>query len=164
MREADERSGKKLAFICDLDGTLCNTDHRQHLVEAKKWDEFYEALDGDPVNLWCEDLVFALHHGDAVRYQPIFVSGRQEKYRRKTVEWFARIWELETEQVTDDSFILFMRKDGDFRQDAVIKEEIYRQHIEPKFHVAFAIDDRQQVVNMWRRIGIVCLQCAEGNF
>ena len=57
-----------------------------------------------------------------------------------------------------------MRKDYDNRQDAVIKEEIYKLHIQPKFNVLFCVDDRKQVVDMWRRIGLICLQCAEGEF
>jgi hypothetical protein len=30
--------------------------------------------------------------------------------------------------------------------------------------ILFAVDDRQQVVDMWRRNGITCLQCDEGQF
>lgn len=57
-----------------------------------------------------------------------------------------------------------MRKDGDFRKDSIVKEEIYREWIEPFHEVLFCIDDRKQVVDMWRSIGLTCLQCAEGNF
>lgn len=157
-------SEKIKAILCDLDGTMCNTDHRQHLVDNKKWDDFYEALEHDPINKWCDDLCFAMSAGDAMKAQIIFVSGRPEKYRAKTLAWFAKQWDLEVEDLDASDFILHMRKDGDFRKDSIIKEEIYREHIEPKFDVMFCIDDRKQVVDMWRSIGLVCLQCAEGNF
>lgn len=57
-----------------------------------------------------------------------------------------------------------MRKNDDYRQDAVIKEEIYNLYIQPKFDVLFCIDDRKQVVDAWRNLGLVCLQCDEGQF
>jgi hypothetical protein len=155
---------KEKAIIVDLDGTYCNTDHRQHLVEAKNWDGFYEALVNDKPNKWCEDLVFALEHeGD---FKIIFVSGRPEKYRELTLQWFESLWGYERTDLKEgfDFITLFMRKDGDFRKDSIIKEEIYREHIEPKYDIHFCIDDRKQVVDMWRSIGLVCLQCAEGNF
>lgn len=155
---------RQKAIIVDLDGTMCNTDHRQHLVEAKKWDAFYEALDHDPINKWCDDLVFAMTAGDAMRVQTIFVSGRPEKYRTKTENWFCLHWGLEREELLDGTFRLYMRGDGDFRKDSIVKEEIYRSHIEQNYEVMFCIDDRKQVVDMWRSIGLVCLQCAEGDF
>lgn len=151
---------KKDAIIVDLDGTMCDTSHRQHLVDAKKWDEFYEALDHDPINQWCDDVVWAVQN--EMRWKIIYVSGRPEKYRKKTVAWFTEKWGVEVGQ--DEDFKLFMRKDGDFRQDAIIKKEIYQNHIEPFFNVKLCIDDRKQVVDMWRSLGLVCFQCAEGDF
>jgi hypothetical protein len=56
-----------------------------------------------------------------------------------------------------------MRKDGDFRADYIVKQEILDAHI-PKDRVLFVLDDRQQVVDMWRRNGLMCFQVAEGNF
>ena len=57
-----------------------------------------------------------------------------------------------------------MRKTGDNRKDSIIKEEIYRNLIEPNYNIEFVLDDRNQVVDMWRRIGLTCLQVADGNF
>lgn len=39
-----------------------------------------------------------------------------------------------------------------------------RKNIKDKYDVLFAIDDRSSVVDMWRDLGLVCLQCAEGAF
>lgn len=49
-------------------------------------------------------------------------------------------------------------------KDAIIKERLFRQHIEGKFCVEFVIDDRDQVVRMWRDLGLRCLQVADGDF
>lgn len=142
---------KHKVIIVDLDGTLCNADHRKHLVENKNWNSFYENLVKDEPNNWCLNILdrFKLN-------EIIFVSGRPEQYRKITRDWLVNIGYT--------SPLLFMRKDGDFRKDSIVKEEIYREHIEPDYEVMFCIDDRKQVVDMWRSIGLTCLQCAEGNF
>lgn len=141
----------KKIIIVDLDGTLCNADHRKHLVENKNWNAFYENLVKDLPNNWCLNILDRFKLSEI-----IFVSGRPEQYRKITREWLVKFGYA--------SPLLFMRKDGDFRKDAIIKEEIYREHIEPDYEVMFCIDDRKQVVDMWRSIGLTCLQCAEGNF
>lgn len=147
---------KEKIIICDLDGTLCNTAHRKHFMEQnpKDWSSFYAGIPNDPINRWCYELI-----GRVNAVQPyiniILVSGRPEKYRKNTEDW------LHKYGIVAD---LFMRKDGDFRADAIVKKEIYEQHIKPFYDVLFCIDDRQRVVDMWREQGLVCLQCAWGNF
>lgn len=84
------------------------------------------------------------------------MSGRPEPYRNRT-----KIW-LESFDIKHKA--LFMRSDGDFRDDTIVKEELYRKFVLPDYDVAFVVDDRKKVVDMWRRLGLVCLQCAEGNF
>jgi hypothetical protein len=59
---------------------------------------------------------------------------------------------------------LIMRPHKDNRADDVVKEELYRTRIEPFYTAAFVIDDRQRVVDMWRRIGLACFQVAPGDF
>jgi len=50
------------------------------------------------------------------------------------------------------------------RKDVIIKQEIYEEHIKDKYDVLFVMDDRNQVVEFWRSIGLTCFQVAEGNF
>ncbi len=57
-----------------------------------------------------------------------------------------------------------MRAAHDDRADAVIKREIYDKEIGPRFDVLCVLDDRDQVVRMWRGLGLVCLQVAPGDF
>lgn len=142
------------AIIVDLDGTLCNTDHRQHHVTAKPkdWMAFYGKLNQDAPNKWCLYLI------DGMRglAEIIFVSGRPDEYYEQTKMW------LEGHGL--DIWPLFMRKSGDFRKDSIVKHEIYHTHIEPHYEVLFCVDDRQQVVDAWRELGLTCLQCAKGDF
>lgn len=143
---------KQKAIIVDLDGTLCNVKHRRHHIENKRWDKFYEELTNDKPNLWCLEIIrrFSLD-------EIVFVSGRPDNYRAKTIEWLRFF-------TNHGDCKLLMRKEGDFRKDSVVKEEIYREQIKPLYDVMFCIDDRKQVVDMWRSIGLTCLQCAEGDF
>ena len=53
---------------------------------------------------------------------------------------------------------------GNRLDDKIVKECLYRTHVEPRFNVKFVLDDRNRVVDMWRSLGLKCLQVAEGNF
>ena len=59
---------------------------------------------------------------------------------------------------------LLMRKDNDDRKDSIVKKEIYDNEILGKYNVLFVLDDRDQVVKLWRSLGLVCLQVANGDF
>jgi hypothetical protein len=86
----------------------------------------------------------------------LLISGREEKARDLTERWLNQ-FEIPYQH-------LFMRASGDYRADDVVKEEIYRSYIQPRYSVTAVFDDRDRVVKMWRRIGLVCLQVADGDF
>ena len=89
-------------------------------------------------------------------YKIYFVTGRGENYRKMTVDWLIQY------NVFYDE--LHMRKNQDFREDSEVKEEIYINEIEKIAQVLFVVDDRKSVVERWRKLGLTCLQCAEGDF
>lgn len=153
---------KKEAIIIDIDGTLANCGHRRHFVdgthEKQDWKSFYESMRTDTMNKWCSEIIYSLACREDIYYDIILLSGRPEEYRDITLEWLR---ENNQFNVFDK---LFMRKNGDYRCDTIIKEEIYKEHIEPYYNILFVIDDRRKVVDMWRRLGLVCLHCAEGDF
>lgn len=149
---------KEKAIIIDIDGTLADCEHRRHHVENKDWNSFYAAMADDKPNKWCWELAFGMENRG---YVILLVSGRPAEWRDTTLKW------LENSGINfnfPEDTILFMRKSGDFRKDSIIKEEIFRFEIEPHFDVLFCVDDRKQVVDMWRSIGLTCLQCSEGDF
>lgn len=145
-----------IAIIVDLDGTLCNCTHRRYFLDEKSpdWRSFYESMVMDTVNEWCLDIVQAMY---AQGNQIIFMSGRSDKYRPHTEDWLLK---YKIPKHTG----LYMRKEGDHRKDGIVKKELYEQHILGQYQVLFCIDDRNSVVNLWRSLGLVCLQCADGNF
>lgn len=143
---------KPKAILCDLDGTLCNIDHRLHFVkgEKKNWPEFFNQLTNDTVNKWCADIL------DYMPGDIVLCSGRPDSHMQATTDW------LNKHGIAHDE--LFMRRRSDYRPDNIVKEQILDFEILTRYEPYFAIDDRKQVVDMWRRRGIVTLQCAEGNF
>ena len=87
----------------------------------------------------------------------IIISGRMDKCRPQTVEW------LLNNNIQYDA--LFMRKTDDYRQDSVVKREIYEKYIKNFYNVEAWFDDRDQVVKMVREeLGLLCLQVYYGNF
>jgi hypothetical protein len=86
----------------------------------------------------------------------IFTSGRDERYRTQTETFLSKH--------NIKYFGLHMRKTGDMRRDSIVKNEMFDEHIRGKFNIDFVLDDRNQVVDLWRSLGLVCLQVAEGDF
>jgi len=151
----------KDTIVCDLDGTLANCEHRVHHVqkvdsegEKRKpdWNAFYAGIKDDEVH----EAVHSVLLSRQPEMNVIFSSGRPERCRADTVWWL-------TNKTAVRNYTLLMRKDGDKRADYIVKQEMLDVHI-PKDKVSFVMDDRQQVVSMWRRNGLMCFQVAEGNF
>lgn len=86
----------------------------------------------------------------------IIVSGRDSVCKPETENWL-----LENGIHYDE---IFMRPENDMRKDSIIKEEIYNNYIKDKFNVALIVDDRQQVVDKWREMGLKVAQMEPGNF
>ena len=162
---------KPSAVICDLDGTLCNVDHRIHHVNPKvkpegfrkNWPAFFAGIPNDHVNEWCKELLMGMKEF----HQIVYCSGRDENQRKMTVEWLKannlyEFWDSNFEKY--DIVPLFMRHRNDSRQDWIAKEIILDFEILTRYKPLFFIDDREQVVNMWRKRGYTCLQCAPGQF
>ncbi len=150
------------AVICDLDGTLS-------LFNVKKFDGTsemrhpgahyrspYDAsnCDEDAVNLPVLTVLNSLHQlGNKI----IFCSGREDKYQDPTERFLKK-------HVTFP-YQLHMRQTGDNRKDALIKEEIYHQYIAPNYRAFLVMDDRSQVIALWRnKLGLPTFQVNDGDF
>lgn len=157
---------KPLAIICDLDGTLCDVTHRRHFVrkpegERKDWHGFFLGMVDDTPNQWCADLLVAM----SLSHHIVYCSGRPDSWRKETVAWLKKwnLFEFENGGPNYD-FHLYMRPRSDSRQDNIVKEILLDFEILTRFTPYFMIDDRKQVVDMWRSRGYTCLQCDEGAF
>lgn len=145
------------SIIVDVDGTLADCEHRRHFVEKKPkdWKSFFarEHVLKDPAIMPVVHLVRCMAESG---YHVIIVTGRQRSHKDMTIEW------LRKNGIPFSSF--FCRDEGDFREDYVVKSEILDHLISIGHDIHFTVDDRKQVVDMWRARGLVCFQVAEGNF
>jgi hypothetical protein len=58
-----------------------------------------------------------------------------------------------------------MRRTGDRRKDSKVKREMYERTVPGTYDVLLVLDDRNQVVDMWRKeLGLPCFQVDYGNF
>lgn len=141
-------------IICDLDGTLANIDHRLHFItgEKKDWDGFFGAVAKDKPNMWCVELLKGMMTRDT---EIIFVSGRNASAFIATRAWL--------DALGFNGIQLFMRPEDNRQPDFELKEHFYNEALKDK-DILFVIEDRKQVVDMWRSKGIVVLQCDPGEF
>lgn len=176
--EADEvefvypEGDKPLCTLIDLDGTLCNIEHRLHFVQGpgkKDWKNFMYNIPGDSVNEWCRQIIKAFRYGNQCGAQIIYCSGRGSEYRGQTKDWL-RENNLLSDCYENDAWgrpvheHLYMRERRDHRADTTIKEIILDFEILTRFTPLFAVDDRPNVCRMWRSRGITCLQCNDVEF
>ena len=90
----------------------------------------------------------------------VFLSGRDAVCRTETMAWLEQYFGWQSAD-----YQLFMRPQNDNRKDAIVKHELFDQHIAGQYYVELVVDDRQQVVDMWRRtLGLTCIQVDYGNF
>lgn len=148
----------KPCFIIDIDGTCSDATHRLHHIQKqpKDWNAFFDACRDDAPVLHMKEVVRALAHWHGV----VFVSGRVERTREETLAWL--VWHGFIPSVS--SAKLYMRPDGDHRDDDVLKLELLGKLRADGFEPIMAFDDRNRVVKAWRSVGIPCAQVAEGDF
>lgn len=140
-------------IICDLDGTLALFGDKNPYVRDFENDEVNEVVRSLLRSSTSSPSGSTIHIPSP---KVIVVSGRSGAYVDKTTKW------LEENDI--NYFALFMRKEGDNRKDSIVKREIYDNKIRGKFNVKYVLDDRNQVVEMWRSLGLTVLQVADGDF
>ena len=137
---------KEECIIVDVDGTLSHIADGRSPYDASRASN--DVLDDAVASI----VAMAYQNG----YKVIVLTGREAKNREVTENW------LIEQGVPFDE--IYTRADGDYRKDAVVKKELYETHIKNRFNVKFVLDDRNQVVDMWRSIGLKCLQVQPGDF
>ena len=141
-------------LIVDIDGTLALMDGRSPF----DWRRVDEDLPNHSVIRALYRLVGPFGSGQNCKV--FFTSGRDESCRDLTQYWLDQhvILPLGCEPE------LIMRPAGDTRSDYVVKLELFDKFIREGYDVQLVLDDRDQVVRMWRSLGLACFQVAEGDF
>ena len=154
-------------YICDVDGTLMNVEKRAIYAQRTKrdidkrmnWDNFLDPkimLEYDTPNKDVVGIIKALYHSDYEDNNIIITSARNERHRDVTMK------QLELAGLEYDA--MYLRDDGDMRPDDIVKEELLGKIRADGYNPTIAFDDRNQVVNKWRELGINCYQVRSGDF
>ena len=130
------------AIIVDIDGTLAKMNGRSPFEWNKVKEDACNGVVKGLVNAYTETV--------------IVFSGRDGICKQDTIDW------LKANEIKYAE--LFMRGEGNNEKDAIIKRRMFEQNIRGKYFVEYVLDDRNQVVEMWRNMGLTCLQVADGDF
>lgn len=137
------------AIIVDIDGTLADNNKRNP-----------HDLDKLHTDSPRQNVINAVNLMHAAGIKVLITSGREEGdfkvYRESTEKWLSKY------NVSYDSLI--MREHKDHRKDAIVKKELFYKYIADRYNVLYVLDDRQQVVDMWRVLGLECWQVNRGDF
>lgn len=135
--------------IFDFDGTLCDVSHRLHFIQGKKksWRKFFEACVDDepkwPIINTFRAMRSAGHRVEIWSGRSAVVEDRSRTWLDTHVDWDA------------GNYLKRMRPIGDYTPDDELKESwLHSLTVKPDL----VFDDRQRVVDMWRRNGITCAQ------
>ncbi len=138
----DESNLLPRAIIVDIDGTLANMNGRSPFEWSKVKEDTCNETIKSIVNSYSNDV--------------IIFSGRDGICYDDTKQWLI------------DNGIKFnalhMRMQGNNEKDSVIKRRMFDNHVRGKYYIEYVLDDRNQVVEMWRSVGLICLQVADGDF
>ena len=130
------------AIIVDIDGTLAHMKDRSPFDWGRVGEDECDEIIKSIVNNYNNNI--------------IIMSGRDGSCIDLTIKW------LEDNNIKYD--LLLMRVKNDCRKDSIVKQELFNNNIKDKYFIEYVMDDRLQTVNMWRSIGLKCLQVQEGNF
>ncbi|MFF3286876.1 hypothetical protein [Streptomyces sp. NPDC003023] len=128
--------------VFDLDGTLSDSGHRQHLLERRPraWDAFFAAAPNDPP--LAEGVALCLEA--AKEGEVVYLTGRPERCRADTVEWIAA-------QGLPQGRI-FMRRNDDRRPARRTKLEVLRRLARNR-EISMLVDDDELVCQDAERAG-----------
>ena len=145
--------------IFDLDGTIADISVRSILATKDdgrmNWTIFQDPknIDLDVPNQKVVDMLSMINDTD--KYQIWILSGRSDVTKDVTIDW------LSNNGINYDHLIMRPQKhlymaDNDLKQ--MWLDDIGVDN------VAMVFDDRNQVVDMWRKNGLTCFQVADGDF
>ena len=150
----------KNTIIFDLDGTLALIDKRRDLSRKPNGKIDFKILH-DPSNIYLDKpnlpviRMAQLFAQDG--FNIVIFSGRSDKTKFTTKSW------LTHNRVPFHKLVMRPHKTMNFIPDDILKRDMLDNHVDIN-DIFMVVDDRQKVVDMWRSLGLICVQVAEGNF
>lgn len=145
-------------IIVDVDGTLAIRGNRSPFG--------YWKAQEDELNKPVADLLYDIQHTREEHLEDlntIIMTGRENLVNEYgyTIKNLTEDW-LKRNSIHYDN--IFIRENRDHRSDFEVKKEMFEDNIKGKFNVLYVIDDRLQVINMWRSLGLTVLDVAGHRF
>lgn len=134
------------AVIVDCDGTLVNVSSILHHLDEphRNFHRFHrDSVNCPPIASTVDEVVRAYESGLAV----LIVTARVERYWPETQFWLRHHLPVPYDSI-------YMRKNGDYRPDGVVKLEILDQIDADGYDVVHAWDDNPNVIKVWESQGI----------
>jgi predicted kinase len=155
LKSEAEFNGGKQCYIVDIDGTIADHKGVRSAYDTENVDKdkvIYQTVEAlkalcRPTGSWLMS--------KSTPPTIIYLSGREEKAREKTLEW------IKANKLPWDGH-LYMRKTGDQRKDSIVKKELFLAHVAGRFHVKGVFDDRLQVTQMWHKLGLFVFNVNQG--
>jgi hypothetical protein len=137
-------------YLFDIDGTLAHRGDRDPYDDLNASTDIFDKSVGNT-------LCHLLDAGCII----IILTGRKERSRNVLTKWLLNHLGSRYFNMIEN---ILMRADDDYRKDAAVKRQMYEKHILNRYNLQAVFDDRDQVVKMWRSLGIKCFQVQTGNF
>ena len=139
--------------IFDIDGTLAHMNGKRGPFD---WDKV-DMDDPDENIAYINNILYDRRSSKSAKDLDIIIfTGRDGFAADKTKKW------LEDVGVVYDKF--YIKGENDNRKDTIVKKEYYDNYIKDKYNVICIFDDRDQVVDLWRSMGLTACQVAYGDF
>jgi len=130
------------AYIVDIDGTVAQFNNRGPFD--------FDKVGTDKARQDVIRVVQKLSEDADI----IFLSGRDDSCMDDTYDWLC--------DNTGLNYIdLHMRKTGDKRPDYKVKYDLFNEHCRHR-NIVGAIDDRKQVTDLWRKLGLTVFDVGDG--
>ena len=137
-----------MIVVFDIDGTLSDASHRLHWIESKpkNWNAFFKGIPDDSV-IW--PIVTILKFlAKPVNNTIVLATARPEKTRQMTEQWLMK------HQMGSSYNWLFMRPEGNYRPDYIVKSEMVDDISKTVGFPDIWFDDKEKVVAELRNKGI----------
>jgi hypothetical protein len=149
--------------IFDLDGTLADITKRREMSTKENgkidWDIFFGAN-----NIWFDlpnEPVITMAQLLSEKHRIVIFSGRSKATKDETKRWLKKF---------DVPFDVIKMRPTSNEWKFMPDDELKQHWLDTLFpddkrkDILCVFDDRQKVVDMWRRNGITCFQVDDGNF
>lgn len=163
----------KNVVVFDIDGCLMDNSKRLPFYTAGRFDEYMRAWHLDtPIE---QGVVICRSFLKSPKYRVLFCTSRSESQRSSTMEQIQR--HVGREDIVIKPSQVLMRPDNTrddsytgptqgmrIVPDTELKPLLLKKAGIPSTDIFFVYEDRKKIVDMWRAMGVMVLQPADGDF